>query len=41
MVNLGYQEVQAYVAVAAAFARMDDATEVETLIREGLKELAQ
>ncbi len=41
LVNLGYPEVQASTAVIGALARLDDGAQVEALIREGLKELAQ
>ncbi len=40
LVNLGYPEAQAAAAVAHALAREEGAQEVETLIREGLKELS-
>jgi Holliday junction DNA helicase RuvA len=41
LVNLGYQQVQASAAVAAASRAAGDAATTETLIRLGLKELAR
>ena len=41
LVNLGYRPGEAQGAVAEAARKLDDAAPVETLIRAGLKELAQ
>jgi Holliday junction DNA helicase RuvA len=41
LVNLGYQQVQASAAVAAASRAAGDGADAETLIRLGLKELAR
>jgi len=40
LVNLGYLEALAATAIAGALARVEGEAEVETLIREGLKELS-
>lgn len=41
LINLGYRPGEAQGAVAEAARKLDDAAPVETLIRAGLKELAQ
>jgi Holliday junction DNA helicase RuvA len=41
LINLGYAQVQASAAVAAAQRSAGDAATTETLIRLGLKELAR
>jgi holliday junction DNA helicase RuvA len=41
LVNLGYQQIQASVAVAAASRELGDGASTEALIRRGLKELAR
>ena len=41
LVNLGYPQQQAYVAVAAAAKKLDEDAGAEQLIRHGLKELAR
>ena len=40
LVNLGYPEAQAATAIASALGRTEGEPEVQTLIREGLKELS-
>lgn len=41
LTNLGYRRTEAFGAVAAAARRLGDEATVQTLIREGLKELSQ
>ena len=41
LVNLGYAQPQAAAAIAAAARSVGDAADVQTLIRQGLKELAK
>jgi Holliday junction DNA helicase RuvA len=41
LVNLGYGQPQAAAAIAAAARNVGDAADVQTLIRQGLKELAK
>jgi holliday junction DNA helicase RuvA len=41
LVNLGYPQVQASAAVAAAMKQAGDEAEAKTLIRLGLRELAR
>ena len=41
LVNLGYQQIQASIAVAAAARELGEAASTEALIRRGLKELAR
>ena len=41
LVNLGYGQPQAAAAIAAAARHVGDAADVQTLIRQGLKELAK
>ena len=41
LVNLGYGQSQAAAAIAAAARNVGDAADVQTLIRQGLKELAK
>lgn len=41
LVNLGYPESQAAAAIAAALSRTEGEPQVQTLIREGLKELSK
>jgi Holliday junction DNA helicase RuvA len=41
LVNLGYAQPQAATAIAAAAREVGDAADVQTLIRQGLKELAK
>lgn len=41
LVNLGYPESQAATAIAAALSRTEGEPQVQTLIREGLKELSK
>ena len=41
LVNLGYPQVQASAAIAAALRQAGDAAEAKTLIRLGLRELAR
>ncbi|MDO8875371.1 MAG: Holliday junction branch migration protein RuvA [Pseudolabrys sp.] len=41
LVNLGYGQPQAAAAIAAASRNVGDAADVQTLIRQGLKELAK
>jgi Holliday junction DNA helicase RuvA len=41
LVNLGYAQPQAASAIAAAARNVGDAADVQTLIRQGLKELAK
>ncbi len=41
LVNLGYAQPQAAAAIAAAARTVGDAADVQTLIRQGLKELAK
>jgi holliday junction DNA helicase RuvA len=41
LVNLGYQQIQASVSVAAASRELGDEASTEALIRRGLKELAR
>ncbi len=41
LVNLGYQQIQASVAIAAASRELGDEASTEALIRRGLKELAR
>ncbi|MDP9195338.1 MAG: Holliday junction branch migration protein RuvA [Pseudomonadota bacterium] len=41
LVNLGYKRTEAFVAVSAAMGRLGSDAAVQTLIREGLKELGK